>query len=308
MENIMGIKFILGIALAALTVLGIVLGIQTKGTSRKISLIFAVICLLLLASVPGSLVFVSTGEVGVVKVFGEAKHVIGPGMHWRFWLSNTVEHYDIKTREIPLDFQAYSKDAQIVSGQLAVQYQVKSDKVLEINRQYGSIAVLEQKLQSVILERAKSVFADRGAMLIVETRSTLSGEIENRIIPVMDQYYAIVTMVALSDISFNDAFENAVEQKMIAEQEKLRADYDKERAIIKAEEQLAVAEREAKAVIQKAQGDAEALRIMQQAWSSLSQEVKEAMLRQTFYEKWNGVLPEVMSGESMNIIIGRDKE
>jgi regulator of protease activity HflC (stomatin/prohibitin superfamily) len=155
------------------------------------------------------------------------------------------------------------------------------------------------------LERAKSVFADRGAMLIVETRSVLSGEIEKRIVPVIDQYYVTLTMVALADIAFNEAFENAVEQKMIAEQEKLRADYDKERAIIKAEELLAVAEREAKAVIQKAQGDAEALRIMQEAWSALSPEVKEAMLKQTFYEKWNGVLPEVMSGDSMDLIIGR---
>jgi regulator of protease activity HflC (stomatin/prohibitin superfamily) len=216
-----------------------------------------------------------------------------------------VEIYDIKTREIPLEFEAYSKDAQIVSGQLAVQYQLQPDMVMEINRQYGSVSVLEQKLRAVILERAKSVFADRGAMLIVETRSILSSEIEKRIVPVVNQYYVTLTMVALSDIAFNTAFENAVEQKMIAEQEKLRADYDKERAIIKAEELLAVAEREAKAVIKKAEGDAEALRIMQMAWSSLSPEVKEAMLRQTFYEKWNGVLPEVMSGDSLDLIIGR---
>ncbi|MCL1905853.1 MAG: prohibitin family protein [Clostridiales bacterium] len=301
----MGIKFILSAVLMLFTVLSVVAAVKTRGIQRKMMLACAAICLILLAAVPASLVFISTGEVGVVKVFGEAKHSIGPGMHWRFWLSDTVEVYDIKTREIPLHFEAYSKDAQIVSGQLAVQYQVKADNVMEINRQYGSVAVLEQKLQAVILERAKSVFADRGAMLIVETRSVLSGEIEKRIVPVVDQYYVNLTMVALSDIAFNAAFENAVEQKMIAEQEKLRADYDKERAIIKAEEQLAVAEREAKAVIAKAQGDAEALRIMQEAWSALSAEVKEAMLRQTFYEKWDGVLPEVMSGDTLDLIIGR---
>ncbi|MCL1905422.1 MAG: prohibitin family protein [Clostridiales bacterium] len=301
----MGIKFILGAGLLAFTVLSAAAAIRTKGALRKAAIACALLCLILLAVIPASLVFISTGEMGVVKVFGEARQTIGPGMHWRFWLSDTVEIYDIKTREIPLQFEAYSKDAQIVTGQLAVQYQVKPEKVMDINRQYGSVTVLEQKLQAVILERAKSVFADRGAMLIVETRSVLSGEIEKRIVPVVDQYFVTLTMVALSDIAFNTAFENAVEQKMIAEQEKLRADYDKERAIIKAEEQLAVAEREAKSVIAKAQGDAEALRIMQEAWSALSAEVKEAMLRQTFYEKWDGVLPEVMSGESLDLIIGR---
>jgi len=140
-------------------------------------------------------------------------------------------------------------------------------------------------------------------MLIVESRLALSGEIEERIVAVIEHYYVNVTAVALADIAFNDAFENAVEQKMVAEQEKLRAEYDKEKAIIKAEELLEVAEREAKAVIQKAQGDAEALKIMQAAWSSLSAEVKEAMLKQMFFEKWNGTLPEVMAGDSLNLII-----
>ena len=53
------------------------------------------------------------------------------------------------------------------------------------------------------------------------------------------------------------------------------------------------------AAIAKSEGDAEALVIMQNAWSSLSKEVKDAMLRQMFYEKWNGELPQVMSDGSL---------
>jgi len=301
----MGISIIISFLFILAIVISIWTAIARRGVSRKIAFFFIGVFLILLVTVPTSLFTISTGEVGVVKVFGEVRETVDPGMHFRFWLTSEVVIYDIKTREIPLTFEAYSKDAQIVTGQLAIQYQIMPEKVMEINRQYGAAEVLEQKLHAVILERAKSVFADRGAMLIVETRSVLSGEIENRIVPVLDQYYVSLTMVALSDIAFNAAFENAVEQKMIAEQEKLRADYDKERAIIKAEEQLAVAEREAKAVIEKANGDAKALQIMQEAWSALSPEVKEAMLRQTFYEKWDGVLPGVMSGDSIDLIIGR---
>ena len=306
----MGIKVLIAGVLLILTIGGYVLAIvtaqrngkQKSGLSRLL-VIFATVFLLLLVIVPGSIFSISSGEVGVVKVFGEARDIVSPGIHFQFWLSNTVERYDIKTREINLVFEAYSKDAQTVTGTLAIQYQVMPDKLIEINSQYGSINALEERLKAIITERAKSVFSDKGAMLIVESRSSLSGEIEVRIAPMMEPYFVTVTAVALEDISFNEAFETAVEQKMVAEQEKLRAEYDKEKAIIKAEESLAVAEREAKAVIEKAQGDAEALLIMQEAWSSLTPEVKEAMLTEMFYAKWNGILPEVMAGDSMDLIL-----
>lgn len=270
----------------------------------KFMLALAVINVILLATAPMSIFTIPTGQIGVVKVFGAVKEVVGPGVHCRFWMTNSVDIYDTKTREIELEFQAYSKDAQTITGKLAVQYQIQQENALSIARQYGRLQTLEQKLQAVILERAKSVFSDKGAMTIIETRSTLSNEIGKRIATVTGQYFVTVTTVALADFSFNDAFENAVEQKMVAEQEKLRANYDKEKAIIKAEEQLAVAERAAQAVIQKANGDAEALQIMRTAWSTSSAEVKDAMLRQTFYEKWNGVLPEVVAGDKLDLIIG----
>ena len=297
----MGIKIIIAAIILAITG-----GLGTLAVMKKSKMLAAgaVVGMLAFFIVPWSIFEIATGQIGVVRVFGAARETVAPGIRWRPWVSHTVEIYDIKTREISLYFQAYSKDAQTVTGQMAIQYQLIPDMAMEINRQYGSLVVLEQKLQAIIIERAKSVFADKGAMEIVETRSALSGEIEERITPMLKQYHVTLTMVALADIAFNDAFENAVEQKMIAEQIKLRAEYDKETAIIKAEEHLAVAEREAKAVVQKAQGDAEALRIMQAAWSSLSAEVKEAMLRQMFYETWNGTLPEVMAGDSLDLIIG----
>jgi regulator of protease activity HflC (stomatin/prohibitin superfamily) len=301
----MGIALIVAVIILALVFGGAAAAYKTQKTARIFFGAVSGILLIVFFILPWSIVTISTGEIGAVRVFGEARRTITAGIHFVPWVTSTTEVYDIKTREIKLNFQAYSKDAQTVTGSLAIQYQIMPEMVLDITRQYGSIFVLEEKLKAIIIERAKSVFADKGAMVIVESRSVLSGEIEQRISPMMDQYYVVVTTVALEDISFNDAFETAVEQKMVAEQEKLRAEYDKERAIIKGEEHLAVAELEAQAVIQRAQGDAEALRIMQGAWDSLSAEVKEAMLRQMFYEKWNGILPEVMAGDSLDLILDR---
>jgi multidrug efflux pump subunit AcrA (membrane-fusion protein) len=55
----------------------------------------------------------------------------------------------------------------------------------------------------------------------------------------------------LTNIDFSDAFETAVEDKMIAEQNQLRAEYENAAKV-------AAAEAEAKAAIQKADGEAQA--------------------------------------------------
>ena len=68
----------------------------------------------------------------------------------------------------------------------------------------------------------------------------------------------IVTVV-LTNIDFSDAFEKTVEDKMIAEQEKLKAEYEKETAIVNAEKELEVAKLAAQAKLEAAKADAEAV-------------------------------------------------
>ena len=67
----------------------------------------------------------------------------------------------------------------------------------------------------------------------------------------------IVTVV-LTNIDFSDAFEKTVEDKMIAEQEKLKAQYEKETAIVNAEKELEVAKLDAQAKVEAAKADAQA--------------------------------------------------
>ena len=71
-------------------------------------------------------------------------------------------------------------------------------------------------------------------------------------------YYVNITTVVLTNIDFSDAFENTVEEKMIAEQQKLKAQYEKEKAVIEAEKELEVSKLAAQAAVAKAEGNAEA--------------------------------------------------
>ncbi|MCL1840032.1 SPFH domain-containing protein [Candidatus Saccharibacteria bacterium] len=295
------ILFVLCIAAIAAIFL-VPMKVEFKKPNFFRGIVGAVALILLFLSL--SIRVVNVGEILLVKEWGRPIDTKTPGMNIVIPVVNTTDHYTTRTKQIDMTFQAYSLDAQTMDIIFAVQYAVDPTQIIAIANTYGSQDALEMKISRVIEERAKVVFSSRSAMKIIETREALGPQLLEAIKKLETEYFIHITVAVASDISFSDAFENAVENKMLAEQAKLQAEYDKEKAVIKAEEQLEVAKRQADAAIAKANGDAEALTIMQNAWSTLSQPVKDAMLRQQFYEKWDGKLPQVMSDGSLIYDIG----
>ena len=139
-----------------------------------------------------------------------------------------------------------------------VQYKLDANKVIEIANQYGTIDLLANRIESIATEKAKATLSSYSAMNIIETRSNISPLVENTIKDAVNEDYCVeIVAVVLTNIDFSDAFEKTVEDKMIAEQEKLKAEYEKETAIVNAEKELEVAKLEAQAKIEKAKADAE---------------------------------------------------
>ena len=307
--------------LIALTAFGIWMGVAIyKGyedndwtRNRIIQVITSsVLCLIslgVLVVVPGSYHQVEAGQVAVVKVWGEAREVRTPGMHFDFWLSHKYEIYDTKVQQSTIQTQAYSSDGQTMDIELVIQFQIQQENAMKIATNYGGLEMLQSRIETVANEKMKSVLSQKSAMKIIETRTTVSPDVEESIrAAITNDYYVNITSVVLTDISFSDAFEKTVEDKMIAEQEKIKAEYEKEKAIIQAEQQLEVAKREAEALLEKAkkeaeselvlaQAEAEALEIMNATWNTLTAEVKEAILTQMAIDKWDGKLPETMVGD-----------
>lgn len=263
---------------------------------------------LLFLFVPFSIHQVDAGQVAVVKVWGEAKEIRGAGMHFDFWLSHKYETYDIKVQQAVIETQAYSSDGQTMDIELVIQFQIQSDKAIDIYKNYGGLEMLQNKIETVSTEKMKSVLSQKSAMTIIETRTTVSPDVESSIMSaITNDYYVNITSVVLTDISFTDTFEQVIEDKMVAEQQKLQAQYEKEKAIIQAEQELEVAKKKAEAELEKAkkqaeselvlaQAEAEALEIVQTAWESISEDVREIMLQEMAIENWNGSLPQTMVG------------
>lgn len=288
--------FILGFIFVVLSILGFCCLASENKVFGGAGAVLGSLFILTFIIVPFSTRTIDATEVAVVKVWGEAKEVRESGTHFDFWISRTYVNYPITTQEINEKIEAYSQDAQSMSASLVVQYKLDTTRIINITKEYGNNEVLKARIQSIAEERVKSVLSRKQAMAIIETRATLSAEILQAMEGVFDRYYITITNVVINDIVFSQAFENAVEQKMIAEQEQLRAEYEKQKKITEAEALLEVAIKDAQAAVEKSRGDAEALTIMQEAWDSLSTEVKEVMLKQQAIEKWNGEMPQTLVG------------
>ena len=219
----------------------------------------AAVFALLFVFIPFSFHTVVAGEVAVVKHLGNATAVRTAGTYFDFWVTESYDTYDARVQNLDVRTTAYSKDAQTMDIAMTVQYQIDSSKAIEIANNYGSLDVLSNRIQSVTIEKTKSVLSSYSAMTIIETRASISPQVEATVKSAIDDnYHVTVNTVVLTNIDFSDAFEKTVEDKMIAEQEKLKAEYEKETAIVNAEKQLEVAKLEAEARIASAEGEAQA--------------------------------------------------
>lgn len=233
-----------------------------KRRNKKINPIGAIVLLLGIVGIiliPSSFHTVEAGQIAVVKHLGEAREVRTAGTYFDFWVTEKYEYYDAKVQNMDINTQAYSKDAQTMSISMNVQYKIDEAKVIDIANQYGTIDLLANRIESIATEKTKATLSSYSAMNIIETRSTISPLVEETIKEAVDEEYCVeIVAVVLTNIDFSDAFEKTVEDKMIAEQEKLKAEYEKETAIVNAQKELEVAKLQAQAKLERAKADAEA--------------------------------------------------
>jgi len=260
----MALSLIFNALFVLVLVIGIALNVSRlyKSQFRKLSLAGTIILLvgfIGISLIPASFHTVEAGQIAVVKHLGEAKAVRTPGTYFDFWVTEKYEYYDSKVQNMDISTQAYSKDAQTMSIAMNVQYKIDESKVIDIANQYGTIDLLANRIQSIATEKTKATLSSYSAMNIIETRSKISPLVEETIKSAVDEEYCVeIIAVVLTNIDFSEAFEKTVEDKMIAEQEKLKAEYEKETAIVNAQKELEVAKLEAQAKLEKAKADAEA--------------------------------------------------
>jgi regulator of protease activity HflC (stomatin/prohibitin superfamily) len=298
----MAIGIISGIIILALFIGAIALAAGSADTNPKMAVISGIAAFALLIAfivVPFSWHTVQTGQVAVVKHLGKATHVRQAGTYYDFWLTNKYQKYDAKVQNTEIKTAAYSSDAQTMDVEMTIQYQIFTEEVMTIANQYGKLAALDARLVSVATEKAKSVLSSHKAMDIIANRATISPAVETAIKDAVgEEYYVNVVAVVITNIDFSDAFELAVEEKMIAEQAKLKADYENETKVAKAEADAQAKLKAAQAEIDIAKAEAEALKIAAEAEAEankiIDESVTDKIIEKIMADAWDGKLPVVV--------------
>jgi regulator of protease activity HflC (stomatin/prohibitin superfamily) len=260
----MAIGFIIGIVLFLLLA-GAVAGsvacyVNKKTGGMACLIILSVVMLLVFISIPFSFHTVNSGEVAAVKQLGKVNdEERTAGTHFDFWVTNNYIKYDATVQTVDLVFSAYSADAQTMDVSATLQYQIIPDKASDIAIQYGALATLQNRITSIATEKAKSELSMDKAMDIIANRASMSPRVEESIKNAIGEHYFVnVVAVVLTDITFTDAFELAVEEKMIAEQAKLKAEYENQTKVAQAEAEAEAKLKAAQAEIEIAEAQAEA--------------------------------------------------
>lgn len=243
-----------------------------KGIVRLVSTVVIVAAVIIVAL--NCFTIVEAGHTGVVVTLGKVNEgVLQEGMHAKLPFVQDVVKIDNRIVKLNVSTEAFSKDLQSVSTELAVNYRVDRDKSFSIYKNIGANyeAVL---LEPAVNEVLKAITARYTAEESVTNRAMISEGLIDGLNEKLNSIGLYVTDVNIINFDFSDAFINAIEEKQIAQQQLLKAETDKQTAITNAQAS-------AETVRIKAQAEAEANK-------TISESLTAIMLEYSKIEKWNG--------------------
>ena len=256
-----------------------------KNVMKKI--VLAIIIIFLLVTVRNSFESVPTGYVGIKTRFGKvSEDVIQEGLNLKVPYIEKIVLMDCRTQKAEIATSTASKDLQEVSLKIAVNYNVNRATAYELYRQVG-INYESIIISPAILESVKSVTAQYTAEELITKRAEVSNGMEETLKEKIESRGFDVVDFNITDLDFSVAYNQAIEKKQVAEQEAKQAEYELQKAKINNEKKIAEAEANAKVMqIQDATTTENALKL------------KQIEIQRAAIDKWNGVLPSTMSGDT----------
>jgi regulator of protease activity HflC (stomatin/prohibitin superfamily) len=245
---------------------------ELKSGKTFLYIIIGVFALVFISSAFGT---VGAGERGVLLQFGAVQDkVFDEGLYFKMPFIQTVVKMDVKIQKDEIPASASSKDLQVVTSKIALNYHLDPGSVNKVWQDLGTnynIRIIAPSIQ----EGVKAVTARFTAEELITKREEVKEQIKLNLTDRLSEHNIVVDEFNIIDFEFSAAFNEAIEAKVQAEQLKLKADRDLERIKIEKEQMIAAA-----------QGKAEAIRIEAQA---LTQNPRVVELR--WIEKWNGEVP-----------------
>lgn len=238
-----------------------------------------------------SITVVPAGMRGVQVTFGEVNmNPLPSGMHFVNPLSS-IKNINIQLQRATMDSaNAGTKDLQQVHTDIVINYRLNAEKVAYIYKDSG-VDLVNKVLAPSLNEAFKSVTGHYNSEELITKRDEVSEKILEHVRHKLSQFDINVESISLVNFGFSADYQKAIEQKVIATQMKQKAEQDLERIKVEAQSRIAQAEGEAKAISIQAQ--------------AIQSQGGQAYVQLKAIEKWDGNLPNVMSGAVPFINLGK---
>ena len=223
------------------------------------------------------------GYRGVLITFGKVSGIVDPGLHVKFPFVQRVKRFEVRTQKYETDAQSASSDLQQVKTTIAVQYFVNPEEVDNLYGQYG-MEYRKRIIYPAVQEVVKSSTAKFTASELITKREEVKELIVSGMTDRMDKVDINVQNIDITDFQFSEAFSQAIEEKVKAEQDALKEKNRLERVKFEAQQK-----------IETAMGEAERIRLESTALRN-SPELLEKMRVEVFKEVWDGRLPVIIIG------------
>ena len=228
---------------------------------------------------------VPAGHVGVkFNRFSGATSAHKQGTHLKIPIIHDIRLFDVRSMKSTYKAECASVDMQDVTLDIELIQHLKEEKVNEVYVKVGPDYAIKV-IDPLLFQAAKSATALFPIEEIIAKRDQLRKNIESNLREKLTPYNVVIESINLINIAFSTDFTKAIEEKMIQAQK------------IKTAKNIRLQEEENKeSTILKAQAEAESQRLLKIATSKEVVSLK-------WIEKWDGKLPNIMSGDGNALLI-----
>ena len=260
------------------------------------------IALIVVVVAGGSFYTIDQGQRGVILRTGQVVGTAEPGLGFKLPIVDTVVEMSVQTQaRVWGDVMAYSKDQQTATMALSVNYRIPADQVAAVYSDWGGEAgIVSRLLDRQVPEELKNVFGRFNAATAIQERERLSADVQSAIRTAVKGLPLIVESVQLENIDFSEAYENSIEQRMLAEVEVQKVQQNAEREKVQAEIKVIQAQAEADSRVAQAKAEAESIKLKGDAEAQAIRQRGQALAQNpnlvnlVTAERWNGELPSTM--------------
>jgi len=243
---------------------------------------FIIIMIVLVESV----VIVQAGHRGVVLFLGAVENRVLPeGVHMIIPFAEQVIQMEVRTQKFQAEAAAASNDLQEVQTIIAVNYRIDPQEANRVFQLLG-INYTDRVISPTIQEAVKASIAKFNAEELVTKRATAKDVIAQAIRNTLTSNNILVENVFITDFQFSSSFASQIEQKVVTFQKFLTEQNNLKTVRVIANQNVVKAEAAARANVAKADGEAQAIKIITSQLRSSPE-----YLQWQAINRWNGQLP-----------------